>query len=70
MNTRRILESLYRKIDRLEKEVSNLQESCTHPNVKKTWGGNTGNYDPSADKTWILHECPDCDKVWKEFQND
>ena len=45
-----------------------LQEECTHPNVHKKGGSNTGNYDPSADAYWWTFNCPDCIKYWREDQ--
>ena len=56
------------KIDRLSEQLDELQEQCQHPNVEKTYKGNTGNYDPSADSYWIDWFCPDCKKYWMTDQ--
>lgn len=56
------------KIDRLNDQLGELQEQCQHPNVEKTYKGNTGNYDPSADSYWIDWLCPDCKKYWMTDQ--
>lgn len=56
------------KIDRLNDQLDELQEQCQHPNVEKTYKGNTGNYDPSADSYWIEWLCPDCKKYWMTDQ--
>lgn len=60
--------SIYEKQVRLSEELHELQVLCTHPNVSKTYKGNTGNYDPSADSYWIDWKCPDCDKYWMTDQ--
>lgn len=61
-------EVLSRQMDRLEKALDRLQAACHHLNVVKTYKGNTGNYDPSADSYWIEFKCPDCGKRWNEDQ--
>lgn len=50
-------------------QLAELQEICNHPDVTKKYGGNTGNYDPSADSYWIDWHCPDCDKRWTTDQD-
>lgn len=61
-------ESIDRREDKLAKELIKLQSLCNHPNVKKEYKSNTGNYDPSADSYWIEFRCPDCRKRWIEEQ--
>lgn len=58
--------SITHQIEKLKKELTALQESCTHPRVSKENKGNTGNYDPSADCYWTEFTCPDCGKWWTE----
>lgn len=53
-------------IQSAHKKIRRLQEQCTHPNVVKKYGSNTGNYDPSQDCYWTDFTCPDCDKRWSE----
>lgn len=45
-----------------------LQNQCNHVNVDKTYKGNSGNYDPSANSYWIEFKCSDCGKFWTEDQ--
>lgn len=54
------------KIEELEEELHELQETCPHPNVNKQYHSNSGNYDPSQDCEWYSFTCPDCDKRWTE----
>lgn len=57
------------KFVKLSIQLDELQSECTHPDVTKKYGGNTGNYDPSADRYWIDWRCPDCDKFWRTDQD-
>jgi len=61
-------ESIDRREEKLARELSKLQSVCSHPNVKKEYKSNTGNYDPTADSYWIDFQCPDCRKRWSEDQ--
>jgi len=61
-------ESIDRQEEKLARELSKLQLVCSHPNAKKEYRSNTGNYDPSADSYWIDFQCPDCRKKWWEAQ--
>lgn len=66
------IHQIYLKIDKQEQKLADrlikLQSLCIHPNVSKIPGGNTGNYDPSADSYWIEYKCSDCGKNWIEDQ--
>jgi hypothetical protein len=60
-----------RERDRIKKEFGylnaayeDLKERCKHPFVRVTDRGDTGNYDPSQNRYWSEHYCPDCDKRW------
>lgn len=57
---------LEKQIVKLQREVCTLQTICTHPNLKKKHGSNTGNYDPSCDCYWTEFDCPDCGRRWTE----
>lgn len=61
--------TIHDKIAKLNEQLSELQTLCTHPDVTKKYGGNTGNYDPSADSYWIDWACPDCGKKWRTDQD-
>lgn len=61
--------SIYNKQVKLSEELYELQTLCTHTNVTKKYGGNTGNYDPSADSYWIDWNCLDCGKRWTTDQD-
>lgn len=56
------------KIEKLRKEMKQLQLNCPHVNVKKEYKGSTGNYDPSVDCYWIEYDCPDCGAKWSTPQ--
>lgn len=49
-------------------EETNLQNLCPHPDVSKTYRGDSGNWDRSDDCYWIEFNCPDCNKYWVEDQ--
>lgn len=55
---------IYKSIMKLEDELVKHQNKCKHKNATKKWGGNTGNYDPSADCYWTEFHCPTCLKRW------
>ena len=47
----------------LNDQLKDIQDNlCQHINFTKKYGGNSGNYDPSADSYWIDWECQDCGK--------
>ncbi len=56
------------KLEKVYADIASLQKECTHPNVKKEYKSNTGNYDPSCDSYWIDYRCPDCNKYWNTPQ--
>lgn len=58
---------LKQKIGKINQEIADIQEQCPHDNLKLKRGGNTGNYDPSADCYWTDYHCPDCQKKWTVF---
>lgn len=60
--------TIQNKMIKLNEHLAELQILCQHPNVEKTYKGNTGNYDPSADSYWIEWKCPDCKKYWMTDQ--
>lgn len=55
---------------RLTQELLVIQAECTHPNKTGRYGGNTGNYDPSADCYWITCHCPDCNTGWTIYDDE
>ena len=57
------------KIAKLNEQLVELRTLCSHPDLTKKYGGNTGNYDPSADSYWIDWACPDCGKRWSTDQD-
>lgn len=61
--------NIHNKISKLYEQLAQLQSLCTHPNVTKKFKGDTGNYDPSADRYWIEWACPDCGKRWTTDQD-
>lgn len=69
MQVRRKRVNILNKISKLSDQLMELQSLCSHPDVTKKYGGNTGNYDPSADCYWIDWRCPDCDKRWTTDQS-
>ena len=52
--------------DKCLKDLKKLQDECEHTNVIIVHRGSTGHYDPTNNKYWIEHKCPDCDKFWTE----
>lgn len=48
-------------------KITALQQSCSHEDCDITYGGNTGNYDPSADCYWKTYTCNICSKKWTEY---
>ena len=68
MQIRRKRVTIVDKLHVLQLQLHTLQELCQHPNADKKHLGNTGNYDPSADVSWIDWRCPDCAKQWETEQ--
>lgn len=62
-------QTILNKQVKLSEELYELQMLCTHPDLTKKYGGNTGNYDPSQDSYWIDWHCPDCGKRWTTDQS-
>lgn len=60
------IKRLQKQIAKLEGDVNQLRACCTHPNVKKKHGSNTGNWCPQDDCYWTDFDCPDCGKHWTE----
>ena len=56
------------RIARQVEVIKELQDRCDHQAAVKTYKGNTGNYDPSADSYWIDWDCPHCGKKWTTDQ--
>jgi hypothetical protein len=62
-------DTLQRRIQKSNQDLTMLRNECGHPNVTKKYGSNTGNYDPSSDSYWIDWHCPDCGKFWTTDQD-
>lgn len=66
----RLIQEAYCKLKdealRVQSELNELREGCTHPDAAKEHKSNTGNYDPSSDGYWTEFKCPDCGKQWSE----
>ena len=60
--------AIQRELNRLNKEMIDLQSVCPHTNVKKEPKSNTGNWCPQDDHYWYDCTCPDCGKWWTEDQ--
>lgn len=58
--------SIAKNIIKWNNKLKQLQDECPHTDVEKTYGANTGNYDPSADCYWTHFYCPHCGKSWRE----
>ena len=48
----------------LYEELEEIQQKCKHSRVNQKDSGNTGNYDPTADRYWTAYHCLLCDKKW------
>jgi hypothetical protein len=64
------------KIEQLQKiirdaadQIARIQEECCHPAscLEAKRDGSTGNYDPSADRSWIDYICTLCGKSWTTY---
>jgi hypothetical protein len=53
-------------LEALKQALEDIQSKCSHLQVEKTHGGDTGNYDPSNDHYWTEFHCLVCDKRWTE----
>lgn len=61
-----VVRDLQEEIEKLRAQIKEIQDQCSHPEaaLTKTYGSNTGNYDPSADGYWIDYTCGLCGKKW------
>jgi len=48
----------------LVEELQEIQRKCKHIRTNEKDCGNTGNYDPTADRYWTEYHCLMCDKKW------
>jgi hypothetical protein len=66
------IRALMLKIQKATDEIKLIQLECDHPPATLTekFGGNTGNYDPSADCYWVDRTCGVCCKFWTTFSNE
>ena len=48
------------KINDAHKKIDRAIKKCTHSNHVAKYGGNCGNYDPTADIYWVEVNCMDC----------
>jgi len=62
------LEEIKKKYQLARLEELKLQTACPHADLTYVYLGSTGNYDPSADSTWIDWKCSDCEKQWRTPQ--
>lgn len=60
MNTK--IESVIKKIDKLNVQLKKLQTECPHGSVDAHFDSSTGGFDPMDDKYWVVVKCLDCDK--------
>ena len=65
-----MLQDLYRQQEEISRKIEQIQEECSHPKSSLTieHGGDTGNYDPTADFYWTTYTCGLCDKSWTETE--
>lgn len=69
-NIKRMRERIEHKIDKLNKELENLQNVCTHRDLTYKLRGDSGNWDRADDAYWIEWHCHDCDKRWTTSQDN
>lgn len=62
-----IIAKLKQEIVGLEVKIASIQGHCSHPDEARTYnhGGDTGNWDKSADSSWTDHKCLLCEKEWR-----
>jgi len=65
-----IITDLEQQITVLREKIKAIQDKCSHPKecVNEKCGGNTGNYDPTADCYWTDYHCSLCDKKWTVYK--
>lgn len=56
--------SIDKKIHKLQLELVNLMDSCTHDDAYHVNKADTGNYSTSDDSYWTEHRCKSCNKFW------
>lgn len=61
--------SLNKEIDSHLEELEKLKATCPHENHIAKYGGNTGNYDPTADIYWVEVECFDCGRLMHYYDS-
>jgi transposase-like protein len=61
------IDSLLKRISKLEDAIILIREDCTHPNTLLKYGSNVGNYDPHSDSYWVDYRCEDCGKTWTVY---
>jgi len=65
---RELREHYQARIRAAQQALITLVESCPHVGATVVPRGDTGNYDPSADRYWNDHHCPDCGRFWQTDQ--
>ena len=56
--------AIEKKITKLNLELFNLMESCTHDDADHVNKADTGNYSSDDDSYWTEHRCKSCNKFW------
>ena len=59
-------QALQAQIKEASDRINVLRSKCKHKKAVKTYGSNTGNYDPSNDGYWTEYSCPECGRYWTE----
>ena len=67
MKTSKRIKTLKKLVKNFEAEINSIQEECKHLETDVTFGGDTGNYDRSADCYWVDHICKDCEKRFRIY---
>lgn len=65
------VKKLQNKIAVCYSKIKDIQDACEHPldDVEKEWRADTGNYDPTCDRSWVELQCKVCGKFWEEDQD-
>jgi hypothetical protein len=63
------IEQLRKNIRDAADQIARIQEECCHPAscLESKQDSNTGNYDPSADCSWVDYTCTLCGKTWRTY---
>jgi hypothetical protein len=64
----RKIASLKNKIDKIDDQITEIQDNCVHARVDAKYKSSSGNYDPAENEYWVNIKCLDCDKSWTEYQ--